>query len=307
MLAGALAVVWLTTLFGAAVEVEGDTLCPRPGDVQNALAQLIGAGAGDGPGLADVAVLTGDDTSVRLQLRRDADGVIQERTLPDGLTCSERATAAAVILAAWEARLDSSTAGPLLRRAAARGAAGGPDLTAVGGRPALGWSLGLLEAVNPSGIAAAAIADVSVSWPAAPLGVSGGILLVSSHSLDLISGQVNWRRYGLTTDVLWRLASSRSIWAEARAGLALTVVEILGQQGSSLSIDPGATAGLRVALGTPAPLLWLHFSAAYWPRGQVVYAQRTGAFAASSPLIEEQRLPPFDVFIGVGVSFGRGR
>ena len=254
MLAGALAVGFLTTLVGGAVEVEGDTLCPRPGEVQTALAQLTGADAGDGLGPTDVAVLVGDDTSMRMRLRRDADGVIQERTLPDGLTCTERATAAAAILAAWEVRLDSSTAGSLTVRAAAREAAGGPALTAVGGRPALGWSLGLLEGMNPSGAAAAVVADVSVSRPAAPLGVSGGILLVNSHSLDLLSGPVSWRRYGLTTDVRWRFASSRPIWAEARAGLALTVVEILGQQETRrFGSIPARPQGCGSGWGRPPP------------------------------------------------------
>src|SRR3982751_32522 len=91
-----------------ALNVTGATACPVPADVEAALTGLIAARDPGTP--ADVAELKDDTGSVVVTLRRDSGEPIGEKRLDPGLSCPQRARAAAVIVAAWEARLATPAA-----------------------------------------------------------------------------------------------------------------------------------------------------------------------------------------------------
>jgi len=320
MLAGALAVGMISAWQATAVQVQGDTSCPSPGAVGAELVRIAGPGArGDGAGPVDLAALVSDGALVRLRLRRAADGAIEERALPELGSCGERATAAAVILAAWEARLDppeiAALPSPPGSASGGNGNAGtAPPSIRAGATSlpsaALGVSMAALLSMRV-GVAPALAAEVSFARPGRPLGVAAGILLVNSHDINLVTGPASWRRAGLTSDVRWRYASAR-VWAEGRAGLALTLIQISTLSGNSNWLDPGATAGIRAGLMTRAPMPWLQISGAFWPRAQILYGVYAGSAVlsvpgSSGPTVDERNLPHFELFAGLGVSFGRGR
>src|SRR5262245_50992717 len=93
-----------------ALAVTGATACPVAAEVEAALTGLIPA---RDPGSApDVAELKDDAGSVVVSLRRGSEPIGEKRLEP-GLDCAQRARAAAVIVAAWEARL-ATPAAPLV-------------------------------------------------------------------------------------------------------------------------------------------------------------------------------------------------
>jgi len=176
--------------------------------------------------------------------------------------------------------------------------------------PALAVSVAALLSMR-MGVAAAVAAELSFARPGAPLGVAAGVLLVNSHDINLVTGAASWRRLGLTSDVRWRYATAR-VWAEGRAGLALTLIQISHPlSGNAYWLDPGATAGIRVGLATRAATPWLQVSGAYWPRAQVLYAVNADSVPVirqpPTNTVDERSLPHFELFAGLGVSFGRGR
>ena len=86
-----------------ALPVTGATTCPLAADVEAALTGLLPARDPELP--PDVAELKDDTGSVVVTLRRGAGEPIGEKRLDPALSCAQRARAAAVIVAAWEARL----------------------------------------------------------------------------------------------------------------------------------------------------------------------------------------------------------
>ena len=96
-----------------ALPVTGATTCPVPADVEAALTGLIPARDPELP--PDVAELKDDTDSVVVTLRRGTGEPIGEKRLDPGLSCAQRARAAAVIVAAWEARLATPPAAPVVQ------------------------------------------------------------------------------------------------------------------------------------------------------------------------------------------------
>jgi hypothetical protein len=313
MSAGAVAVGVLGCLGGmglaagladAAVEVRGDSVCPRPLEVANQLAQLVVASRDDAP--PDIAWLSDDGgASVRLQLRRNGDEAIEDKALPAGLSCAERASTAAVILAAWEARLDPPDGAPVIARLPRLDPlepASGTDPTPAGA-VVIDGSTGAFMAVTSAGTAVALVADLSLTPPSSRLGVTTGLLAVDAHSVALFSGPVSWRRLGLTTQAHWRLAS-RSLWVEAQGGLVFSLIHVVSDAPSATVFDPGVTAGLRIGTAT-APAFWLQVSAAYWPRVHEVYTHSGVVVNELAP--DQRKLPGLELLAGLGVAFGRER
>jgi hypothetical protein len=96
----------LVTLLSAVpgIGVHGNASCPTPSALEAALVGLIPSPASPSapPDVVEVLDQAGAVT-VRLSTARGE--VVGEKRLPDRLSCSERAQAAAVVVAAWEARL----------------------------------------------------------------------------------------------------------------------------------------------------------------------------------------------------------
>jgi len=297
------AVVWIIVAVAsgptaADLRVTGVTACPSPREVEQELAGLIGPREAES--VPDLVELRDDAGSIVVALRRGSGEVIAEKRLDAGLSCAQRAAAAAVVVAAWEARPGSQAASTLAVPAPAQVA---PPTVVVTHEPAPrpihlepGVSLGLSlvgSTPTPAALVEVAFARTDAVIP----GVAA--LVVGSHSTPVGPGDGNWRRFGLLATAGSRRSWSRT-FAEARIGVALTLLDISGssfaRNGSGLAFDPGIPIGARVGLRTAAIRWWLDATVALWPRGQTLYLE--GAPGSAS-------LPRGEALLGLGASFDR--
>jgi hypothetical protein len=88
------------------------------------------------------------------------------------------------------------------------------------------------------------------------------------------------------------------MWAEARVGAALTLLDISGRSfptnASSVTFDPGVEIGTRVGLRARRLRTWLDATIELWPRGQEVFVQ--GAPGSAT-------LPRGQALISLGVAY----
>lgn len=302
MAVGAFILSTLVSLIGAAaIDVRGETTCPRPNEVAAALDGMIDAGA---PDPVSVAWLTMTGARVVVSWRRGpgegARSDVRSKTIPPGLSCAERATAAAIIIAAWEARLVDPPAEPLPVAAPEERlppVAVTSRIATVTRGSDLAVSAAALLSRNSAGFAGGALVEIQRPRGSWPFGVSAGALFVAEHAVGLGAGEAVWSRAGLTADVHRRVNWSVP-WLEARAGVVVSLVRIGGRQflpdQDSIAFDPGITAGLRLGLSVRRASPWLHLGAALWPRPQFVYS--TGGAG------ERGQLPRLEVLAGLGVS-----
>src|SRR5664279_2024973 len=92
-----------TAASGAPVTVSGHTDCPTPAELETALVGLVNPA--QAPLAPDLLELFERGGTVRVRLSSAAREVIGEKPLPRSLSCAERARTAAIMVAAWEARL----------------------------------------------------------------------------------------------------------------------------------------------------------------------------------------------------------
>jgi len=286
---------------GPPVQVTGAGACPAAADVQGALAGLIPPR--DPEVAPDVATLTDDASSVVLALRRGSGEPIGEKRLDPGLPCAERARAAAVIIAAWEARLATQATAlvvqqpaPAPKPAAAVVREAPPTPSApVPVRIEPGVSAG--ASINGTTLAPSGMIEVAFSRPGGTVVPAVAALFVGSHNLAVGPGDAAWRRYGLVATVASRRAWP-AVWAEARTGLAFTLLDISGssypRNGSAVTFDPGITFGLRVGTRSPRIRWWLDALITLWPRDQEVYVQGVPGTAT---------LPRGGALVGLGASY----
>ena len=95
-----------------AIAVRSETDCPTAAEVGAALRGLVPAIGWSGP--PDTVDLVGDGARLSVRLVDPGGKPIAERRLPDASSCADRARAAAVIVAAWEARLRAGAEPSLL-------------------------------------------------------------------------------------------------------------------------------------------------------------------------------------------------
>ncbi len=283
------------------VQVMGATTCPAPAEVEAALAGLVAAR--DAEPARDVAELRDDADAVVVTLRRGSGEPIGDKRLASGPSCAERARAAAVIIAAWEARL-ATQAGALVVPPPAPPAAVAqsqpPAMVAPAVPPPfveLGVEVG--GAINGTTLARAGVVEIGPQRPNGLIIPTFGVLIVGPHTQSVGPGSATWRRYG----VLATAASRRYwglMWAEARTGVALTLLDISGSSfptnGSGMTFDPGIHFGARFGLRTRASRVrcWLDGTIALWPRSQEVYVQGTPGSAI---------LPRGEVLLSLGASY----
>ncbi len=91
--------------------VSGDTRCPRPAEVAAALGRMLTADAPASP--TDEAELEEDAGDLVIVVRRPSGEIVGERRLSATLSCAVRAEAAAVAIAALEARAAAGDGPPL--------------------------------------------------------------------------------------------------------------------------------------------------------------------------------------------------
>lgn len=261
----------------AAVSLTGATACPAPADVEAALAGLIPAGDPGRP--PDVAELKDDAGSVIVALRRGSGEAIGEKRLNPDLSCEQRARAAAVIVAAWEARLATPPAPlvvqqpdppPVVRQTPPPASLPPPAETQIELGVAVGGS------INGTNLAPTASIEVAYARGSALVVPAVAALIVGSHDTPVGSGTARWRRYGLVASAASR-RDWKPVWAEARVAAALTALDIAGnsfpRNGAGVTFDPGLEFGARVGLRSSRLRWWIDGTIAFWPRGQEVFVQ----------------------------------
>jgi hypothetical protein len=314
-----LAAALLTAGAGPSVDVRGDTECPSPAELSAALVGLVPASAT--PASPDVAELRAVDGVVSVRLVNAKGDVIAEKILPASPSCAEKARTAAVIIAAWEARIRAGMLGGLSvpRPERAPPPPTPPPVVQVKiveapARPAM-----IVRDVAPpaplqiepgaavfaslvSGeLAAGLLAEAALSRRDAPFALGIGGLAVGTHATTVGPGQGSWRRFGGVVDGRAR-SSFGSVELELRAGLAMTALSIEGRSlpkpTSTTMFDPGALVGLRGKLRAGSVSPWLEGTFAFWPSSHNLYLSGTN---------DSADLPSAEALLSVGVAFVSGR
>jgi hypothetical protein len=304
----------LVTLLSAVpgIGVGGNASCPTPSALEAALVGLIPSPASPGapPDVVEVLDQAGSVT-VRLSTARGE--VVGEKRLPDRLSCSERAQAAAVVVAAWEARLRGvaaevrtptqppplaappRTPPAVVAAPVERVAAPAPARATI----QVETRAALLASVTSSGVAPAGTFEVTLGRADSPLALGLGAVIVGGHSLDVASGRGVWRRFGGTVE-LDSVSRFRAAALHLHGGAALTAVTVEGEKlpmtsGDTL-FDLGVTVGLRLALAARLGP-WVGATAVSWPRAHTLSVGGTSLTG---------QLPQFEAWLGAGLTFGRG-
>ena len=298
------------------VEVRGTTTCPPPAAVETALAGLTPSR--DAVAAADVAELTGDSAQVVVSLRRATGELVAHKRLDANLSCAERARVAAVVIAAWEAKLATppgdltlaETTNTNANPSAAPVASASPQpppvtVAVVGGRDAqrptasvrVEPGVALHASLAGVGVAPAGAVDLAFVRPDRSFVPALAAFAVGTHATPVGLGEASWSRFGLTAAVGFRRTWHRP-WIEARGGGALSLLRISGRSfpanATGTTFDPGVLVGARVGLRTWPVAWWLEAQVTFWPRGQVVYLD--GAPGSAT-------LPRAEGLVGLGASF----
>ena len=307
--------VWLLATAAAggppAIAVRGDSRCPTAPEVAAALAGLLPPGAMTGAAREVVELSGQHSTSVSVRLTNAQNQVLAEKRLPESLSCAERARAAAVIVAAWEARFAAPppidgppVQPPPLAPAPPRPAAPGASLTRAAPplvAPAaveVEAGAAVLASLAGGGLAPGIALDLGLSRGNARRALGLTAVAVGTHQEAVGSARGTWRRYGAGVDLRGG-ARAGAFDLQARAGVLLTALAVTGdglpQIAGATLFDPGALVGLRARLRAGALAPWLEATAVYWPRMHDLYVRGT-SFTAP--------LPAFESWLCAGVSLG---
>ena len=277
----------------ASPQIEGSTLCPTPAEVTAELARVAPRRPAAAPA-TEVARLTDEGGSIRLRLVRADGTIVGERTIDAMGSCAERAISVAVVIATWQAELNSGLApeGPAIPRA--RGApSGGARLKAavwlVGPRPsqlAAGGALGV-EAEHAVGLGFRAEAWAMTSRTEPFPGGSSGV--------------ARWARVGIGLGPRFAIRSSAGTIANVFACVEAARLRVAGAGFpatlSDASWDLGASGGVELGLRRGAWTPTLGLAAMYWPRSQAAVARGVE---------EKVTLPSIDVVASLGIAWELG-
>ena len=269
------------------IEVQGDAVCPSASEVERALHSLETGETGSAPRVAQVAEVPG---GLVLTLRTPTGELLVSRRVQTRAECSQRATAVAVVLAAWEAEL-----------------AGAPQQAQVlPPPPAWRWRLGAEAMLGFTDHAGLRLLPVGV--------VVGQVWREDSHwgwlgrlgsswpsSSELASADVVWMRPLLSLEAGPWLQLGQPLGTSLQAELAagVSVLRLWGEgfavNDSSSGVDLSLSPGLRwlLASGTLRPELSL--GATFW-----LIPQQVRVAGASQVRV----LPQWELRAGIGFLWG---
>jgi len=279
-----------------AVVTRGTEGCPSAAGVTAELGRLAGSSPNrDG---TDRAEVDGESAGLRVRLYRSDGTLVGERTIETGADCGERAAAAAVVIATWEAALRSDVT---------------LELHGVGAEPtapppeASRWSLS--AAAHGLGVASAAdswtpggAVDFQLAH-ARGFGLRGAIWGAGFHSQELggESGRVRWARWAAGVGPSYQHAAGSivlSVFAQLAAGQIFVAGEGFDRTSSDWSAAIGARAGIDVGLARAGLSPVLGAGAVVWPGSQ--QARVLG-------VDETVELSPVDMFVSLGLRWNPGR
>lgn len=308
----------------APVAVSGACGCPAPANVE---AQLVALAVGPAshssqePATAERhrAVLTcpGDGT-VDVVLRGASGERIADRSLATQGSCSDLASAVAVIIGAWEADLDPRVSPSIALPAppAPSPPAPTPPPSSLVDREAphapivpaappgalrFSVGVGLLAALTGGQVTPGATVQGDVLPPGAHLGASGTITATTSRdsSVGSLSDVAHWSRVtlGLGPDVRFNLAATRiDLQAQAVAALLTVGGRGLPSPSSASSLQLGGAAALRTA--------WAWGTSAVWVATQVLVFPGDDRLVVTG-LAAQGHLPHIELQLASGLSLGR--
>ncbi|MFZ5468479.1 MAG: hypothetical protein ACOZIN_03485 [Myxococcota bacterium] len=270
----------------AAVPLRGGSTCPTPAEVAARIDERLDA-------KGHLATVEAAAQGIRLDLVNEAGAVVATKLLAGAASCSELASAAAVVLSAWLVEL-RGTEEPLELPVSPLTQA--PSLPPGTSTPAmrLEVSAGLLGSLAADRTFALG-ALLSASLVPGPRGLGGQISLgaLGSRDLGLAGGRATWQRFAAAFGGFYRFALSGWNVDAALQGTA-AVLAIDGDElipgATATHFDPGLMLGLRACAQT-GPWVGAYATGWFFPRA-----------AAAGP--ERANLPQFELLLAAGWSFG---
>jgi hypothetical protein len=273
-----------------AVVTRGTAGCPSAAGVAAELGRLAGSSASRGG--TDRAEVDGEPTGLRVRLYRSDATLVGERTIETAADCGERAAAAAVVIATWEATLRSDVTLEL------HGV--GAETTPPPPEPSR-WSLS--AAAHGVGVASAADAwtpggavDFQLAH-ARGFGLRGAIWGAGFRSQELgaESGRVRWARWAVGVGPSYQRAAGSvllSLFGQLAVGQIFVGGEGFDRTFSDWSADIGAGGGIEVGLARAGLSPVLGVGAVVWPGSQQ---------AVAIGVQDTVELPAVDMLVSLGL------
>jgi hypothetical protein len=279
-----------------AVMARGAGACPSAAGVAAELGRL--AGSAPTRDVADRAEVDAEATGIRVHLYRADGALVGERVIATGADCSERAAAAAVVIATWEAALRSDVTLELHAMGADRAPPPAPEPSP--------WSLSV--AAQGLGVASAAgswTAGGAVDFQLAHargFGLRGAVWATGFRSQDLggESGRARWARWAVGVGPSYQHAAGHlmlSAFGQLAVGQIFVTGEGFDRTYSDWSANLGARAGLEVGLVRRGLSPVLGVGAVVWPGSQR---------ARADGVQETAELPAIDMFVSLGLRWNPG-
>jgi hypothetical protein len=306
---GVTAMVLVLWLAQSGMEVTGDSTCPTPAEVQDQLAALAPATDGDAtakPPLHRVNI-SGAGPSVQVELL-DLDGrLVADRTLERTGSCSDVAEAVAVILAAWEAKLNPNVATPVVRAPDAQPyqPVSSPVVESVKPQPSrpAAYDGGLAVLVSSAGGDAALGGRLEgCLFPAGrSLGLDVALSATATHTQSIATpaSAAQWTRAALSAGPTYRLRRN-ALMLDLHAGPVLALLHVQGAGLSPAASDTSAQLGVQAGFRA----LWARSIAAGWLGVDVTTYPGQDRLTIGN-YGEVGQLPHVDVQITFGLSLGR--
>lgn len=287
----------LTGLVLASVEVSGSSRCPTAQEVSERLGALL-APELQARAEGHRAVLSREGSTVRIELFDGSGASLASRTLAASARCSELASAAAVIISAWEAALPDAPARPALPPTP-QVEEPPPELPPEPPQqirkepptpPEIG--LALTASLSSGGVALGGRVSVALigreGWGGA-VGLAG----FGERSLSEGIATLEWQRYAVSLGPIYRIAAA-GLRFDFHADLLPGMLEINGANLLSrrrLVFDPGFGAGVRLLTGVG---FWFGASAAGWIFYRDVVLNADTAYF----------FPPVELLLAIGFTAG---
>jgi hypothetical protein len=306
--------VWLSHPL---VVVDGEASCPAPADVEARLAALIPQVEEREP--QHRAVLERGPSGLRVDLRRDDGERLAQRVLDASGSCADLAAATAVVIAAWEARLNPEIAARMklpAGEAAAPPVAPPPRPEAP--RPSrlgLEGGIGVLASAAGGDVAPGLMIQGALLSPADRFGATVALSAAGRRvqGLDGANGAgAGWTRAAIALGPEARLHGVAQLAFDFHVDALLGLLRVDGVAATTGATDPlatwssradtslqlGAGGGVRVRRAWGALGIWLGVGARLWPGHQRLVVE--GEPGASG------EVPRYEGELALGACWRRG-
>jgi hypothetical protein len=247
--------------------------------------------------------------SVHIELRDSHDALIAERVIARKADCDDMLRTIAVTLASWESAVRAPDALPLALPSPPPQASPPPTMVLpiarAKPRSRLAWEVeaAALGSVAGGAFAPGGSAEIYLGKIGFPLGARIGIAGVDGHRLTLAPGHIEWGRLAATASPSVQVLH-KVIRLEVHADLLLGAAFLSGSgfyvNYASHAFDGALGGGLRASVERWPVTPWIDVSVLGWITKQNANAVVDGEQVSST-------LPRFDVWLRLGIAYGRRR